>query len=84
MIDKWYTRLCDHFQMKWERQGIFLLIDLSLSPLEINPVVSTTLLAFWSSNLNCFLLPKGPLTITLEDIYLLTRYSRLGNPYAIT
>lgn len=77
-IEQRYECLSIHLGEKWERSGIANLIDLSLSPTESNPRVCTALLSFWSSILNCFLLPEGPLTIALEDIYFLTGCSPLG------
>lgn len=52
-IDQWFKRLSSYLEEKSSSHSR----------------VCVALLACWNSTLNCFLLPEGPLTVTLEDVF---------------
>lgn len=72
------TRFSHHISDKWKCLGIYDLIKYSLLSMDFNTRVCAALFTCWSPTLNCFLLPEGPLTITLEDFYFMMGCSPFG------
>ncbi|KAJ4827046.1 hypothetical protein Tsubulata_030796 [Turnera subulata] len=68
---QWIDRLSGSCSGLWKRWGIYDLITLSLSILDLDYSFFSTAALFWNSSLNVFAFPSGPLTINLYDLSVL-------------
>jgi len=56
----------------WENLEILHCIGLSLMDIQKNESLIAAATYFWNDAMNCFMFVRGPMTITLMDIYMLT------------
>ena len=69
----WVDRLSPHFQGHWGSLGITQFIKLTKVSITLDLDLMSTTLRFWSKGLNSFLFPFGLASITMRDIYILTK-----------
>lgn len=65
----WVDRMFAQRQKKLKKLGIIGIILSSKSDIPFNQSLIFAFLVFWFPSSNCFLLLKGPMSITLADIY---------------
>ena len=70
----WVDRLSSHFQDHWESLGIAQFIKLTKVSITLDLDLMSTPLRFWSKDLNSFIFPFGPTSITLRDISIFTGF----------
>ncbi|XP_075508029.1 uncharacterized protein LOC142544888 [Primulina tabacum] len=82
---EWIDRLEPHFGRQWRHQGLWPLVMVSKVKITRQSILFDFILRFWSPSCNVFILPFGPLSITLYDISLLLGLPVLGadSPYFI-
>ena len=68
----WVDRLSPHFKEHWESMGIAQFIKLTKVSITLDLDLMSTALRFWSKDLNSFIFPFGPASITLRDISIFT------------
>ena len=68
----WVDRLFPHFQEHWESLGISQFIKLTKVSITLDLDFMSTTLRFWPKDLNSFIFPFGPASITLRDISIIT------------
>lgn len=75
---EWFNRMAD-FHQKWINNRIHGLIRLAFyTNFPFESVTTNALLLSWHTSYNCFILPRGIQTVTLEDIALITGLSPDG------
>ena len=68
----WVDRLSSHFQDHWESLGIAQFIKLTKVSITLDLDLMSTALRLWYNDLNSFIFPFGPASITLRDISIFT------------
>ena len=68
----WVDRLSPYFQGHCESLGIAQFIKHTKVGVTLDLDLMSTALRFWSKDLNSFIFPFGPASITLRDIYIFT------------
>ena len=68
----WVTRLSLYFRGLWIALGIEWFIHLITINTSLDVELMSIALKFWSKSINSFMLPFGPMSITLRDITVLT------------
>ena len=68
----WVDRLSPYFQEHWESLGITQFIKLTKVSVTLDLDLMRNALRFWPKELNSFLFPFGPASITIGDISILT------------
>ena len=75
--ENWITqvdRLSPHFQGHWESLSIAQFVKLTKVSVTLDSDLISIALRFWSKGLNSFLFPFGPVSITMRDIFIFTRF----------
>ena len=67
----WVTRLSPYFRGHWVSLGIEHFINLTTINTSLDMELMSVVLKFMSKNINSFLLPFGPISITLMDVTIL-------------
>ena len=68
----WVDRLSPHFQGHWESLDIAQFIKLTKVSVTLDLNLMSTALKFWYKDLNSFIFPFDPASITLRDISIFT------------
>ncbi|XP_078148876.1 uncharacterized protein LOC144544295 [Carex rostrata] len=78
--EQWVAKLLPKFGQIWKKVGIFDAILISTYRIRRDPSSIFALVSYWCEETNTFLFPWGEVTITLEDIIILSGLSVLGEP----
>jgi Plant mobile domain len=78
--EQWVAKLLPKFGQIWKKVGIFDAILISTYRIRRDPSSILAIISHWCEETNTFLFPWGEVTITLEDIIILSGLSVLGDP----
>ncbi|KAJ6762646.1 hypothetical protein OIU79_023394 [Salix purpurea] len=75
---KWVKKLEKRLEQKWRDLRIYEAIMLSTRRISFDSPLMSALMCFWDQSCNAFLLPEGPMGITMEDVVAITSCSPVG------
>ncbi|KAB5529200.1 hypothetical protein DKX38_019281 [Salix brachista] len=75
---KWVKKLEKRLEQKWRDLRIYEAIMLSTRRISFDSPLMSALMCFWDKSCNAFLLPEGPMGITMEDVVAITSCSPVG------
>ncbi|KAL9378931.1 hypothetical protein Peur_027413 [Populus x canadensis] len=74
----WVKKLEKRLEQKWRDLRIYEAIMLSTRLISFDSPLMSALMCFWDKSCNAFLLPEGPMGITMEDVVAITSCSPVG------
>ena len=72
---KWVDRLTPFYEFNWKKLWIYQLIQMSKETITFQTNMIQGTLRFWSPDYNSFIFPKGPMSVTLRDVYYMTWFA---------
>lgn len=78
----WYLRLKDDLetQLSWKNADIETALEVSILSHDLDRGLLGFAVCFRSASTNCFFFPWGPMSVTLLDVFTISRFISHGNP----